>query len=170
MKEEELIIGLTTDAELIKTCARMMATSDPWVTLGMNYDQCLVAFDGPCKEIYVAQFENKIAGFVILQVCGSFKGYIQTICVSEAFRGRGFGKKILQFCEQRILQISPNIFICVSSFNEGAKRLYESIGFKLVGELTDFIKEGFTELLLRKSAGPIINYNFKPENDASEKA
>jgi [ribosomal protein S18]-alanine N-acetyltransferase len=168
--DDELIISLTTDADAINTCALMMAASDPWITLGMNYEQCIVAFDGPCKEVYVARYENKIAGFVILQVCGSFKGYIQTLCVSEEFRGRGFGKEILQFCEKRILQISPNIFICVSSFNKGAIRLYESFGFKLVGELPDFIKEGFTELLLRKSVSPIIGYKFKIKNDTVENA
>ena len=65
---------------------------------------------------------------------------------------------MLQFCERRILAISPNVFICVSSFNKGAIKLYYETGFKLVGELTDFIKEGFTELLLRKSAGPILGY------------
>lgn len=166
--EEELVISLTADAHIINTCALMMAASDPWITLGMNYEQCLVAFDGPCKEIYVAVYKNKIAGFVILQVCGSFKGYIQTIFVSEDFRGRGLGKKILQFCERRILQISPNIFICVSGFNKGAIRLYEQFGFKLVGELTDFIKEGFTELLLRKSVSPIIGYKVKHGNDGNE--
>ena len=114
-----------------------------------------------CKEVYVARYENELAGFVVLQVCGSFKGYIQTICVKEQFRGCGFGKKILAFCESRILELSPNIFICVSGFNTGAIKLYQSLGFKLVGELTDFIKEGFTELLLRKSVSPLIGYTLK---------
>lgn len=166
--KEELVISLTSDADIINACALMMTATNPWVTLGMGYDQCFAAFDGPCKEIYVATYEDRIAGFVILQVCGSFKGYIQTICVGEAFRGKGFGKKILQFCEQRILRISPNIFICVSNFNKGAMRLYESLGFKPVGELTDFIKEGFTELLLRKSVSPIIGYKVPQGKDGIE--
>lgn len=159
--EEKLHIIPTIDTALISTCAGMMAESDPWVTLGMNYEQCLVAFEGPCKEIYVAEYENKIAGFVIIQTCGSFKGYIQTICVSEDFRGRGIGNKLLEFCEKRILKISPNIFICVSSFNKGALNLYERFGFKPVGKLEDFVKVGFTELLLRKSVGPMIGYQAK---------
>jgi ribosomal-protein-alanine N-acetyltransferase len=61
----------------------------------------------------------------------------------------GFGKMLLQFCEERILKISPNIFICVSSFNEGAIRLYNEFGFKPVGELDN---------LLRKTAGPMVGY------------
>ena len=164
MPGEKLLIRPVADIEVFNACARMMEASDPWKTLEMHYEQCRLAFDGPCKEVYVAEFENKLAGFVILQVCGSFKGYIQTICVEENCRGRGIGKQILKFCEKRILAISPNVFICVSSFNKGAIKLYRETGFKLVGELTDFIKEGFTELLLRKSVGPIVGYGINEEN------
>ncbi|MCI4441992.1 MAG: GNAT family N-acetyltransferase [Lentimicrobium sp.] len=159
--KEKIVINPTTDPKYFAFCALMMAKTDPWITLEMNYEQCLKAFDGPLKEIYVIQYENEIAGFVILQIAGTFKGYIQTICISENFRGKGFGKKLLQFCEERILKISPNIFICVSSFNKGAIKLYYDFGFKLIGELKDFVKEGYTELLLRKTYGPIIGFPIK---------
>jgi len=159
--EEKLVINLTTDLKKIVVCATMMSKSDPWITLDMNYDQCLKAFEGHCKEIYVVEIDNEIAGFVILQICGTFAGYIQTICMSEAYRGKGYGKKLLQFCEERILKISPNIFICVSSFNKGAAKLYYEFGFKLIGELDNFVKEGYTELLLRKTVGPTVGYSVK---------
>jgi ribosomal protein S18 acetylase RimI-like enzyme len=159
--EEKLVINLTTDLKKIVVCATMMSKSDPWITLDMNYDQCFKAFEGHCKEIYVVEIDNEIAGFVILQICGTFAGYIQTICMSEAYRGKGYGKKLLQFCEERILKISPNIFICVSSFNKGAAKLYYEFGFKLIGELDNFVKEGYTELLLRKTVGPRVGYSVK---------
>ena len=159
--KETITISITTDPQKLAVCAMMMSKTDPWITLEMNYDQCLKAFDGSCKEIYVLETENQIAGFVILQVCGTFSGYIQTICIGEDYRGKGFGTKLLQFCEDRILKFSPNVFICVSSFNKGATRLYYDFGFKLVGELDNFVKEGFTELLLRKSVGPRVGYHAK---------
>jgi ribosomal-protein-alanine N-acetyltransferase len=149
---------LTTDQETVEQCARMMAETDPWVKLGIDYEKCLVAFEGPCKEIYELKVDGVLVGFVILQICGSFKGYIQTICIKKNYRGRGLGTRILQFCEERILKISPNIFICVSSFNTNALRLYQSYGFKLVGELENFVKEGYSELLLRKTVGAIGGY------------
>jgi ribosomal protein S18 acetylase RimI-like enzyme len=155
---EQFTITQTTDAKKITTCADMMSKTNPWVTYTMDLTLCLKAFEGDCKEIYVLENENEIVGFAILQVCGSFKGYIQSLCVSEKFRGKGIGTKLLQFCEERIRKISPNIFICVSSFNKGAMKLYYEFGFKLVGELNDFVKEGFTELLLRKTYGPIVGY------------
>jgi ribosomal protein S18 acetylase RimI-like enzyme len=159
--KDKVVINQTTDSNHFAVCALMMTKTDPWIRLEMNYDQCLKAFDGSSKEIYIILLENEIAGFVILQMEGTFKGYIQTICIDEDYRGKGFGKKLLEFCEERILKVSPNIFICVSSFNKGAIKLYYDFGFKLIGELEDFVKEGFTELLLRKTYGPIIGFPLK---------
>lgn len=159
--EEELSISQTNHRQMIDACAQMMSQSEPWITLGMGYQQCLPAFEGPCKEVYVMQAANKLIGFAIIQTCGSFKGYIQTLCIDDEYRGRGFGTKMLFFCEELILKVSPNIFICVSSFNTGALRLYQQFGFTLVGELPNFIKEGFSELLLRKSVAPILGYSGK---------
>ncbi len=124
----------------------------------LPFDQCLKAFEGKCKEVYILESEDVIVGFVILQVCGTFSGYIQTICIGKDYRGKGLGRKLLLFCEERILKFSPNIFICVSSFNKGALKLYTDFGFKLIGEMENFVKEGFSEFLLRKTVGPRIGY------------
>jgi [ribosomal protein S18]-alanine N-acetyltransferase len=158
---ENLKIKITSDPAVFPVCARMMTTTDPWISLEMDFEQCLKAFEGSCKEICIAKSGNDIAGFVIMQTCGTFSGYIQTICVAENYRGKGIGTSLLEFCEKRILSYSPNIFICVSSFNSGAINLYNSYGFKLIGELDNFVKEGFTELFLRKTAGPRVGYKPK---------
>jgi len=152
-------ISITRDPADFAACARMMLKTDPWITLGLGYDQCIKAFEGDCREIYILRYGKTIAGFVVLQVCGTFSGYIQTVCISEEFRGKGYGTKLLKFCEERILKFSPNVFICVSSFNEGAAKLYYKLDFRLVGELENFIKEGYSELLLRKTVGPRIGYH-----------
>jgi ribosomal-protein-alanine N-acetyltransferase len=162
--EEKKLIRLTSDVSDFAVCARMMSMTDPWITLEMNKEQCLKAFEGGCKEIYIIEHTKKIAGFVILQTCGTFSGYIQTICIDGAYRGRGLGKVLLSFCEERVLKFSPNIFICVSSFNKGAIKLYYEFGFKLIGELENFVKDGFTELLLRKTVGPRVGYQGKNIN------
>ncbi|HYF40630.1 MAG TPA: N-acetyltransferase, partial [Gemmatimonadales bacterium] len=90
-----------------------------------------------------------------------FVGYIQTICVHPDQRGRGLGSRMLEFAERRILGEFPNIFMCVSSFNHRARRLYERLGYKVVGELTDYIVAGHSEILLRKSVAPLSEFNRK---------
>ncbi|HVM90180.1 MAG TPA: GNAT family N-acetyltransferase [Puia sp.] len=158
-----LQISQTTDNNKIGICAKMMSATEPWITYGMGYELCLKAFEGDFREIYVLEIDDKIGGFAILQMQGTFKGYIQTLCINEGLRGRGLGKKMLRFCEERILKVSPNIFICVSEFNKGALKLYEETGFEFVGSLHNFLQPGLTELLLRKTFGPIIGYDSPPD-------
>jgi ribosomal protein S18 acetylase RimI-like enzyme len=157
--EASVAIEQTTDPADFAICAEIMSQTDPWITLGMGLEDCLKAFEGDYREVFVLRKQDTIAGFFIIQPQGSFKGYIQTIAVAEACRGKGYGTHILRFCEDRILKYSPNIFICVSSFNQGALNLYTRFGFEKAGELKDFIKNGFTEILLRKTVGPALDYN-----------
>lgn len=63
----------------------------------MDFDYCLKAFEGPFKEIFVLRNEAEIIGFVVMQTQGTFKGYIQTICIRNTNRGAGLGPKCLGF-------------------------------------------------------------------------
>jgi ribosomal-protein-alanine N-acetyltransferase len=144
-----------SDAE---SCARLMAASEPWLTLGRTYEASLRIVRDPGREVYVARDEAGLAGFLILCMTGAFVGYIQTILVHPDRRGQGIGSRLLEFAERRILQESPNVFMCVSSFNHGARRLYERQGYSVVGELADYIVEGHAEILLRKTRGPLTGF------------
>ena len=155
----------TSLASDFQACAQMMAGSDPWLRMGLDVMKCLSSFEGDYREVYLLKSPATIIGFVIIQPKGSFKGYIQTLCVAEQYRGKKVGSRLLEFAEKQILSYSPNIFICVSSFNVGALRLYERSGFELVGAVPDFIQKGFTELLLRKTVGPVAGYFVQPNNN-----
>jgi len=158
-------IQQTTDPVLFDAMAEMMAASDPWMMLGMDRTVCRAGFEGPCMEVFVARWNDVPAGLAILQVSGSFNGYIQTLFVPAAFRRRGFGKRLLEFCEGRIHRTSPNVFICVSTFNTRALGLYQAVGFTVVGVLKDFLKPGFDEWLLRKTIGSKLGY--EPKNETA---
>lgn len=144
--------------EEAEACARMMAGSEPWITLGRGYEESLPLLQDPSREVYVAEEKRRVLGFLILNMAGAFVGYVQTICVAEGERGRGIGSRLLGFAEERIFRESPNVFLCVSSFNPRARALYERLGYRLVGELSDYIVAGHSEQLLRKSLGPIREF------------
>ncbi|MBV9926929.1 MAG: GNAT family N-acetyltransferase [Acidobacteria bacterium] len=135
-------------------CARMMADTDPWLTLGRNYEACLQTVGDQSKEVYVARLGGAVAGFLIINMAGPFAGYIQTVCVHPRRRGQGIGSRLIRWAEERIFRESPNVFMCVSSFNGGAAKLYRRLGYEVVGELKDYVVRGHSEFLLRKSAGP----------------
>ena len=148
---------LASDEEAAQ-CARMMAATDPWITLGRGYEASLERIKDPSREVYVAIDESGLAGCLILCMTGAFVGYIQTVIVAPDAQGKGIGSRLVEFAEDRIFKESPNAFLCVSSFNSGARRLYERLGYQYVGELTDYIVVGHSELLFRKTRGPWSDY------------
>jgi [ribosomal protein S18]-alanine N-acetyltransferase len=141
-----------------RECARLMASSEPWLTLGRSYEASLRIIQDPTREVFILRGDEKLAGFVILCMTGAFVGYIQTICIHPDHRGKGLGSRLVAFAEDRILKDSPNVFMCVSSFNHEARRLYERLGYGVVGELTDYLVPGHSEILLRKSIGPLTTF------------
>ena len=131
-----------------------MAASDPWRTLGRGVEVLLAALGNPAKEVYVAESGTDLLGVLILDLHGPFPGYIQTVCVAPEARGQGLGTQLLAFAEARIFRDSPNVFMCVSSFNDGAGRLYARLGYEEVGVLRRYLVPEHDEILLRKSKGP----------------
>jgi len=111
-------------------------------------------------ERYVATSDGEVVGLLLISMRGAFTGYIKSVAVREDQRSKGLGSELLSFAEERILRESPNVFICVSSFNPRARSLYERLGYESVGVLRDFIMRGHHEILLRKSTGPLTE--FKP--------
>ena len=50
------------------------------------------------------------------------------------------------------------MFLCVSSINVAARRLYERLGYQVVGSLAGFVVREHDELLLRKTRGPWADF------------
>ena len=80
-----------------RDCAALMAQSDPWVTLGYDFEALLRTVRLPGRERYVALVDGQFAGFLLLNLHGTFTGYIQTIGLAPAFRGQGLGEQLLAF-------------------------------------------------------------------------
>jgi len=148
---------LAGDAEA-RACATMMAGSDPWLSYGRTFEQCLALVVDPGGEVWVAHLGGRPIGFVRLILQGAFVGYMQLICVASDARGAGLGTQIVHFAEQRILRDFPNAFLCVSSMNPRARQLYERLGYRVVGELEDYLVRGHAEFLMRKSVGPLDEF------------
>jgi [ribosomal protein S18]-alanine N-acetyltransferase len=154
----DITIRLLQGREEIRACARMMAASEPWITLQRDCDDSLRNLSSPEKEIHVALEGEEVVGFVVLNLHGGFVGYMQSICVAPEWRSRGIGRRLIAFAEERVFRDYPNMFICVSSFNPGAQRFYRNLGYEVIGELKNFIVEGHSEILLRKSVAPLTTF------------
>lgn len=145
----------------MRAAARLMAASDPWRKLGLTSKHCLKAFKVPCRETLLAAAGPEIAGLVTITMYGTFRGYIQSLFVAPGFRGTGAGAELLRRAEKKIFKKSPNVFLCVSSFNKGAQRFYRRMGYTSVGVLTNFVRRGQDEILMRKTIAPSLGFKGK---------
>ena len=157
-----LVIRRIQDRQEVEDCARLMSSQEPWLTLRRDFEESVEVLSDPARESYVATIDGRVVAFLILNLKGAFVGYLQTICVALEWRNQGLGRRLIAFAEERIFREAPNVFLCVSSFNPGARRLYERLGYELVGELKDYIVRGSAELLFRKTVGPLREFK-KPE-------
>src|SRR5947207_5207704 len=145
-----------------RLCAAMMCSTDPWLVLGRSFEECLrVVTDATC-ETYVARDDGAVRGFIIINIRGAFVGYIRSICVAADARGSGVGSRLIAFAEERIFRELKNVFLCVSSFNPRARALYERLGYEKVGELQDYVIAGASEIVMRKSIGPLVTSRVFP--------
>jgi ribosomal protein S18 acetylase RimI-like enzyme len=151
----------TSDEKTLDRCALMMSKSEPWITLNRDLGDCNEAMRGDYKEVYVCFKDENLLGFIVLQMAGVFRGYIQSICVSPEMRSSGLGTALIDFAEKRIFSVSPNAFMIVSAFNENAARLYFKLGYEKIGTLKNFVADGLDEFLLRKTIGSLNSFHKK---------
>jgi ribosomal protein S18 acetylase RimI-like enzyme len=146
---DEIGIGEAT-AEEREWCARLMAASEPWITLRRGFEALLPAALDPDYVVLVARRGEAPCGFIRIHprgVAGS--PYVASVAVAETERGRGVGTALLDATEARYPK-ARYVFLCVSSFNTRARALYERHGYRLVGELPDYVVDGYSELLMGK--------------------
>jgi len=147
---ERIEIHPADDKERIMA-AHLLAASEPWITLKISLDQCIKNCNNPDFQVYMAYSDKQPAGVVIIDphgVAGS--PYIKSVAAYPEFRGKGIGAALLSFTEDLFRGRSRYLFLCVSSFNLRAQKFYERHGYKVVGELKDYVIEGASEILIHK--------------------
>jgi [ribosomal protein S18]-alanine N-acetyltransferase len=145
-----LVIAPATEAER-GWAASLMAGSEPWTTLGATEEDCRRLCHDPEYLLYVAHDNGRPCGAISLQrrgVAGS--PYVKSIAVEESRRDAGIGSALLAFAEDLFRADARHFFLCVSSFNTGARSFYERHGYEAVGELEDYVIEGASEILMHK--------------------
>jgi len=134
------------------TCRRLILPNEPWSTL--QYDdtdvQGLVR-SVASANLLVAQVADRTVGFA-LSAPGILLGeYLRVLVVDPEVQTQGIGRRLMEELERRAFQRWPNVYLCVSDFNTGARRFYHRLGYNEVGLLHDLLLPGKGEVLMRKS-------------------
>lgn len=156
MKQFRPIIREIRSQEEIVNCADIFTGSEPWISLGITKKAMIKTLNDPLHEVFVVIIDKQIVGTFVLQTKGAFTGYIKSIALNKEWRGKGLGELMMKFIENKIFKSSQNVFLCVSSFNKEAQRFYQKQGYKNIGLLKDYIVNGYDEVLMRKTKGPLL--------------
>lgn len=135
----------------------MLTSSDPWARLGYTRVDWLTAFRPlpEAREAYVAVLGEEVAGLAVVRPAYMLGDYLNLLVVAEAHRSHGVGACLIEHVERIVFARAKNFFVCVSDFNAAARRFYARQGYEEVGVLRDLIVEGASEILLRKTSGPL---------------
>ena len=154
--EADIVIGPLDRGLHGAACARMMSESEPWISLGRTFERSLAVVEDVSQEAYAAlNPAGEPVGLLLLMMQGALVGYVRSIVVHPAWRSQRLGEALMQFAERRIRQVSPNVFLMVSSSNERAQRFYQRLGYVAIGTLHQYMIPGRDEVLMWKSAGPL---------------
>lgn len=154
-RKKEVHIQLA-DVNYIDSCRDILQNSDIGKVYFSDREKAtkMLTYAVGQKNVYVASDENEnCLGFIYYMPNGVFGSYpyLHIIAVKEEYRSNGIGKQLIKFFEDNASDYSSTkYFLTVDDFNPRAKKLYESLGYKCVGELTDFYKKGINCFLMMK--------------------
>ncbi|HYG16295.1 MAG TPA: GNAT family N-acetyltransferase [Bacteroidia bacterium] len=156
-----LTLQRVTTPEQLESFATMMLSTEPWITIRRTQEETVKLLANPISINYAVVVDGETVGYTRITLQGAFVGYINTLVIGQQWQGRGYGSQVIKELENIIFAQFPNVFIMASSFNPRAVKLYQSLGYEVIGELKDYAVKGHSEILLRKTIGPIIG--FKPK-------
>lgn len=129
-----------------------LAAIDPWHRVAISADR-LVGFLATVEAAaprYVIAVDGATAGTMVVRHPWLHGPYLNLLGLLPGYEGRGIGSLALHWFEVEARGQSRNLWLCVSRYNHGARRLYERHGFVLAATLDDLAFDGYDELLMRK--------------------
>jgi ribosomal protein S18 acetylase RimI-like enzyme len=134
--------------------AQGLAAMEPWQRYPTSASD-LASLFRPANDrtfrIVVRARDQTAAGIMIVRHPWLLGPYIVFLGLLVGHQRQGLGAALLGFAEAEARAASArNLWICVSTFNTDAERLYRRFGFQPVAVLDDLVKDGFGELLMRK--------------------
>jgi ribosomal-protein-alanine N-acetyltransferase len=109
------------------------------------------ALDDAARSVFLVAETSEICAFGVAWSVGD-EAEIATLAVSHSARGRGLGEIMMRaLCEKLAERGARAVFLEVRPSNGTARRLYQKLGFALVGERPNYYADGESALILKKT-------------------
>lgn len=125
------------DIEQIVLLEPQIFESDAWSESMIRYE-----LSADHRSYFVAVDGNSVVGYAGLLAVGA-EGDVQTIALSEQYRGKGIGRELLNTLIDAARQRQVRqLFLEVRADNANAIALYQSSGFEILGERPGYYQPG----------------------------
>lgn len=89
---------------------------------------------------YVIYVDEVMVGFVLLRDLDHLQSYyLSQFMIDERYQRKGYGREAMQVLLEMLKEERryPRVSLCYVEGSEGAKRLYEGLGFQSTGEVEE---------------------------------
>ena len=133
-----------------------IAALEPWRGLGYRADALgrYLARKARTRSVWVARTAAKgpPLGVAVVDDGVLLGGFIALLAVRPESSGQGLGRALVQHVAGQTFAARRWLYVSCDGNNAAALRFYRKLGFSRVGRLPDLVRQGRTELLLRKGA------------------
>lgn len=117
----------------------------PW-----SYSLFLTELSNRVASYFVALLAEKVIGYIGLWTMWE-EGHVTTFAIHPRYRGKGFGKKLLQYAlEYARVRGCRHVLLEVRVSNARAQSLYRGFGFRVIGVRSRYYADGEDALIMRK--------------------
>ena len=129
---------------------------EPWRGLGYRADALgrYLARKALGRGVWVVRVAAKgpALGIVVVDDGVLLGGFIALLAVRPESSGQGLGRALVEHVAARTFAARRWLYVSCDGNNAAALRFYRRLGFSRVGRLPDLVRDGRTEILLRKPA------------------
>ncbi len=130
-------------------CARI----EPWLSYPFTEAELTAFFveHEPQAPRFALRIGDRFAGALVVRLNWMRGPYVHMLVVAPEHQGKGLGRAVLGCVEGEALRTAArNLWIAATDTNTGARRLYQRFGFTEVASLDGLVRDGRTEILMRK--------------------
>ncbi len=148
-------VSTNRDIDCVASLARVVWTEHFTPIIGgLQVEYMLAKYQSPKAiesqiadgaEYYLATIDNQAVGYVgLIPDWAGNKMMLSKLYLKAAMRGKGVGKKLLDFVEGRCVSANvTTVWLTVNRFNEGTVSWYKRRGFVVIDEVKKDIGEGY---------------------------
>tara|TARA_R110000868_G_scaffold408330_1_gene691343 strand:+ start:1112 stop:1537 length:426 start_codon:yes stop_codon:yes gene_type:complete len=111
-----------------------------------NFNDSIINDKPHCFNIYVKDNKDLIGGAIVFKYKDAF--YVDVIWISEKFRHKGIGSKIMGMIEDEANTNKISKFF-VDTYGFQAQEFYQKYGFKIISTVPDYLL-GHDRIFMRK--------------------